>query len=65
MDRVCRSCIVVIQGHETWANLLLLDMLDFDIILGMDWLSLHHEIFDYYAETVTLAIPGIPPVLAG
>ncbi|XP_070035337.1 uncharacterized protein [Nicotiana tomentosiformis] len=32
----------------------------FDIILGMDWLSLYHDILDCHAKTMTLAIPGLP-----
>ncbi|KAH0641849.1 hypothetical protein KY290_033468 [Solanum tuberosum] len=39
------------------------DMVDFDVILGMDWLSPYHAVLDCYAKTVTLAMPGIPPVL--
>lgn len=42
-----------------WADLVLLDMLDFNVILGMDWLSSHHEILDSYARTITLALPRI------
>ena len=36
VDRVYRSCLVVLGGFETRADLLLLSMVDFDIILGMD-----------------------------
>ncbi|XP_070008780.1 uncharacterized protein [Nicotiana sylvestris] len=60
VDRVHRSCIVVIGGLETRVDLLLLDMIDFDIILGMDWLSPYHAILDCHAKTVTLALPGLP-----
>jgi len=38
-------------------------MVDFDLILGMDWLSPHRAVLDCYANTVTLAVPGIPPVV--
>lgn len=33
-------------------------MVDFDIILGMDCLSLYHAILDCYAKTVTLDTPN-------
>lgn len=36
VDRVYRVCMVVIGGLETHVDLLLLDMVDFDVILGMD-----------------------------
>ncbi|XP_070026702.1 uncharacterized protein [Nicotiana sylvestris] len=60
VDRVHRSCVIVIGGLETCVDLLLLDMVDFDIILGMDWLSPYHAILDCHAKTVTLALPDMP-----
>ncbi|XP_070003218.1 uncharacterized protein [Nicotiana sylvestris] len=60
VDRVYHSCVVVIRGLETRVDLLLLDMVDFDIILRMDWLTPYHAILDYHAKTVTLALPGFP-----
>ncbi|XP_070011332.1 uncharacterized protein [Nicotiana sylvestris] len=56
VDRVYRSCVVIIGGLETQVDLLLLSMVYFDIILGMDWLSPYHAILDCHAKTVTLAI---------
>ncbi|XP_070039938.1 uncharacterized protein [Nicotiana tomentosiformis] len=35
-------------------------MVDFNVILGMDWLLLYHAIFDCHAKTVTLAMPSLP-----
>ncbi|XP_070049120.1 uncharacterized protein [Nicotiana tomentosiformis] len=60
VDRVYYSCLVVLGGFETRVNLLLLTMVDFDIILGMDWLSPYHSIFDSHTKTVTLAMSGLP-----
>ncbi|XP_070032184.1 uncharacterized protein [Nicotiana tomentosiformis] len=60
VDGVYQSCFIVISGFETRADLLLLSMVNFEIILGMDWLSPYHTILDCYAKTVTLAMPGLP-----
>ncbi|XP_070013714.1 uncharacterized protein [Nicotiana sylvestris] len=60
VDRVYRSFVVIIGGLESRVDLLLLDMVDFDVILGMDWLSPYHAILDYHAKTVTLALSGLP-----
>ncbi|XP_070022255.1 uncharacterized protein [Nicotiana sylvestris] len=60
VDHVYRSCIVVIEGLETSVDLLLLDMVDFDVILGMDWLLPYYTILDCHAKTVTLALSGLP-----
>lgn len=63
VDHVCKTCIVTSQGFDTWADLTLLHMLDFHVILGMNWLALYHVVLDCYAIIVTLAIPGISPVI--
>ncbi|CAN4101680.1 unnamed protein product [Withania somnifera] len=63
VDRVIRSCLISINGLDTWADLILLDMVDFDIMPGMDWLSPHKAVLDCYAKAVTLALPGLSRVL--
>ncbi|XP_070029760.1 uncharacterized protein [Nicotiana sylvestris] len=60
VDRVYRSCVVTIWNLETNIYLLLFDMVDFDVILGMDWLSTYHAILDCHAKTVALSLPGLP-----
>ena len=37
---------VLIEGRELLADLVLLDVMDFDVILGMDWLSQHFATVD-------------------
>ncbi|XP_070003197.1 uncharacterized protein [Nicotiana sylvestris] len=39
VTRVYRGCIVSVQGRNTKADLIELEMVDFDVIMGMDWLS--------------------------
>ncbi|XP_070006791.1 uncharacterized protein [Nicotiana sylvestris] len=36
--RVYRNCVVTVCGRATTANLIELGMVDFDVIMGMDWL---------------------------
>ncbi|XP_069146964.1 uncharacterized protein [Solanum lycopersicum] len=62
VDRVYRLCTVTLMGYDTHADLKVLDMIDFDVILGMDWLSSYHAILNCHAKTITLAMPGIPIV---
>ena len=45
-DSVCKSCIVKIVDTELLADLTLLEMRDFDIIFGMDWLAAHYAMVD-------------------
>ncbi|WMV33594.1 hypothetical protein MTR67_026979, partial [Solanum verrucosum] len=56
VDRVYRSFLVSLTEYDTWVNLIILGIVDLDIILGMDGLSLHHTILDYYDKTMTLAM---------
>ncbi|XP_070055239.1 uncharacterized protein [Nicotiana tomentosiformis] len=57
VDCVYQSCLVVLGGFETRVNLF--SMVNFDVILSMDWLSPYHAILDCHAKTVTLAMPGL------
>ena len=49
---------VIIGGQEFLENLILLDIHDFDVILGMDWLSRHHATFGCYRKEVRFCRPG-------
>ncbi|XP_070047058.1 uncharacterized protein [Nicotiana tomentosiformis] len=60
VNRVYRSCVVSIGSCETRVDLQLLDMVDFDVILGMDLLSPYHAILDFHAMTVRLCMPRFP-----
>ena len=63
VDWVFRSCVMTIRDVYTYVDLIILDMVDFDVILGIDWLSHYHTIMDYFAKTITLVMPGVPPVM--
>ncbi|XP_070049541.1 uncharacterized protein [Nicotiana tomentosiformis] len=62
VDHVNRSCVVTIEKLETRVDLLLLSMVDFDVILGMDLLSPCYAILNSRIKTVMLAMPGLPKV---
>lgn len=47
-----KPCVVWIRDKDTQATLILLGMLDFDVILGMDWLSLNYATVDYHHKLV-------------
>ncbi|WMV37326.1 hypothetical protein MTR67_030711 [Solanum verrucosum] len=60
------TCIVPVfhQPTSIWSDpdLDILRMTDFDISLGINWLSPDHAILDFYSKTVTLAMSGVPIV---
>ena len=57
-DRIVRDSRVLIRGQEFLADLVALDMRDFDVVLGMDWLSRHRATLDCYKKEVKLHRPG-------
>ena len=54
---VVRDSRVLIGGQEFPADLVALDMRDFDVVLGMDWVSLHRATLDCYKKEVKLHRP--------
>ena len=56
--RVVRDNRVLIGGQEFPTDLIALDMRDFDVVLGMDWLSRHRSTLDCYKKEVKLHGPG-------
>ncbi|GKV03839.1 hypothetical protein SLEP1_g16082 [Rubroshorea leprosula] len=55
---VCRTVDIYVDGRQLSASLFVLDISDFDIILGMDWLSKHFASIDCYRKWVIFNIPG-------
>ena len=57
-DIICPTCILSIEDHDLTFDLMILEMRDFDVILGMDWLILYHTMMDYFRKRVIIPIPG-------
>ena len=54
VNRVYKNCHVMTHDREFSADLLALPFHEFDLILGMDWLSKHRAIVDCDKKTVRL-----------
>ncbi|GJS61655.1 putative reverse transcriptase domain-containing protein [Tanacetum coccineum] len=54
IDHEYVNCPLCFDDRIRPANLLPIHMLDFDVILGMDWLASHRATIDCYARTVIL-----------
>ncbi|GJR62887.1 putative reverse transcriptase domain-containing protein [Tanacetum coccineum] len=52
IDHEYVNCSLCFDDRIRPANLLLIHMFDFDVILGMDWLASHRATIDCYARTV-------------
>ncbi|KAL0539895.1 hypothetical protein IC582_024116 [Cucumis melo] len=54
-----KSCQIELAGHVIEVTLIVLDMLDFDVILGMDWLAANHASIDCSCKEVTFNPPSM------
>ncbi|KAL0546671.1 hypothetical protein IC582_016583 [Cucumis melo] len=54
-----KACQIEIAGHVIEVTLIVLDMLDFDVILGMDWLAANHASIDCSRKEVTFNPPSL------
>ena len=57
-DTIFPMCSIKIEDREMMAELILLDVIYFDVILGMDWLSQHYATLDCRLKEVIFRIPG-------
>ena len=63
VNNICRDCLVYIDKAELEANLILLPLREFDVILGMDWLTKHHAIVNCFTKKVIIESPNQPRVM--
>ena len=62
-ERIVLGSRMVIQNKDFLADLIVLGIHDFDIVLGMDWLSKHRATLDCYKKEVRLVCPEEPGVI--
>ena len=53
VDMICRGCELEISRILLTVDLWVIDMLEFDVIIGMDWLTAHRVIIDCDRRRVT------------
>lgn len=57
VNTLCKSCFIEILNHRLVFDLIILEMLEYDVILGMDWLTHFNAIIDCGKKRVTIKIP--------
>ena len=50
---ICRGCELEISGTLLTVDLRIMDILEFDVILGMDWLTAYRVVIDCERRRVT------------
>ena len=56
VDLICRGCDLEISRILLTVDLTVMNMMEFDVILGMDWLMTHRVIIDFEHRRVTAYI---------
>ena len=57
VEQVNKDCKVRVGDKCMTANLILLNMYDIDVILGMDWLAANHAIIDCNSKSIKFSLP--------
>ena len=57
VDQICRGYELEISGILLTMDLRVMDMSEFDVILGMDWFMAHRFVIDYDRKMVTPYTP--------
>ena len=52
------SYLALVEGKELLADLVLLDVINYDEILGIDWLTQHYALLDCYEKVVISNFPN-------
>ena len=53
VDKICQDCELEISGILLTVDLRVMDMSEFDIILGRDWLKAHRVVIDCDRKRIT------------
>ena len=56
---VCQRYVITIEGYDLPIDLRVIEFLEFDAFLGMDWLVPYHAHVDCHRRVVTFRISGL------
>ena len=56
VDQICRDCELEISGILLTVDLRVKDISNFDVILGIDWLTAHQVVIDCDSRRITAYI---------
>ena len=62
VNQVYKNCLIMIHDRKFFTDLIALPFHEFDLILGMDWLSKHRAIVDCDKKTVVLKCSDLSDV---
>ncbi|KAJ9672728.1 hypothetical protein PVL29_026082 [Vitis rotundifolia] len=57
VDRICKGCVITLADRAVHVDLRILDMTGYDVILGMDWLSVYRAVIDCHRRRIIFCLP--------
>ena len=57
VDRICKECIITLADKALKVDLRVLDMTGYDVILGMDWLTVYKAFIDCHRRRIIFCLP--------
>ena len=61
LGKVCKDCTINLEDQNLPANLIVLAIKEFDVILGIEWLTKYHANLDCSNKTITFSTLGNQP----
>ena len=55
---IVKACPILVGGEILYANLVVIKLNEFDVILGIDWLSKQHPMVNCYTKEVVIDLMG-------
>ncbi|KAJ9699024.1 hypothetical protein PVL29_007877 [Vitis rotundifolia] len=56
VDRICKGCVITLADRALHVDLRILDMTGYDVILGMDWLSVYRAVIDCHRRRIIFCL---------
>ncbi|RVW13186.1 Transposon Ty3-I Gag-Pol polyprotein [Vitis vinifera] len=57
VDRICKGCVITLADRALNVDLRILDMIRYDVILGMDWLAVYRAVIDCHRRRIIFCLP--------
>ncbi|KAL6336406.1 hypothetical protein AAG906_014578 [Vitis piasezkii] len=57
VDRICKGCVITLADRALNVDLRILDMTRYDVILGMDWLTVYRALIDCHRRRIIFCLP--------
>ncbi|WJZ83992.1 hypothetical protein VitviT2T_003625 [Vitis vinifera] len=57
VDRICKGCVITLADRALNVDLRILDMTRYDVILGMDWLTVYRAVINCHRRRIIFCLP--------